>query len=174
MSRRSLITRSKCPAPAPSPSPFPQFLLFSVSLINLVEVLSGKSVGRYDKTQTVASGTATTRGRQQQRQCWILRSPRSPRCPLILSLLIILLPPSPTVHALSNIEKAFKLLAEEEVKLVNLGPEDIMKSNQRLVLGLVWTLILRYHINAGKDLSSSGSSGSDAKSARSELMVCEG
>lgn len=108
-----------------------------VSLINLVEVLSDKSVGRYDKNQAVSSGTATTRGRQQQ------------------------------MHALSNIEKAFKLLDEEQVKFVNIGPEDIMKCSQRLVLGMIWTLILRYHINAGKDLS--GGSG-DTKSARSELM----
>ena len=32
------------------------------------------------------------------------------------------------------------------IKLVNIGPDDLQGGNQRLILGLTWTLILRYEV----------------------------
>lgn len=91
-----------------------------VNLINLVEVLSGKSVGKYRKFSQVSSGTATTKDRQLR------------------------------MHFQHNIDKALKFLVnEEELKLVNVGAKDIVDQNESITLGLVWKLILRYHISQG-------------------------
>jgi len=38
----------------------------------------------------------------------------------------------------------------EKLKLVGIGPEDIFDGKTKLILGLIWTLILRYQIQAGK------------------------
>ena len=37
-------------------------------------------------------------------------------------------------------------MKEEGIPLVGIGPQDVLKGNRKLVLGLVWTLILHYHI----------------------------
>ena len=34
---------------------------------------------------------------------------------------------------------------------VNIGPEDIHDGNKRIILGLIWSLILRYQINMGME-----------------------
>lgn len=44
--------------------------------------------------------------------------------------------------------------------MVNIGPEDLVDENLRIILGLIWSLILRYQIKADK-----GDGG-----ARSELL----
>jgi actinin alpha len=41
------------------------------------------------------------------------------------------------------------VLREEGVPLVNIGAEDICDGNPKLLLGLLWLLILRYHIAQG-------------------------
>lgn len=43
---------------------------------------------------------------------------------------------------------------------MNIGPEDLVDENLRIILGLIWSLILRYQIKADK-----GDGG-----ARSELL----
>jgi hypothetical protein len=42
--------------------------------------------------------------------------------------------------------KVLGVLREEGVPLVNIGAEDICDGNPKLLLGLLWLLILRYHI----------------------------
>jgi hypothetical protein len=42
--------------------------------------------------------------------------------------------------------KVLSVLREEGVPLVNIGAEDICDGNPKLLLGLLWLLILRYHI----------------------------
>ncbi len=37
-------------------------------------------------------------------------------------------------------------ITKEGIKLVNIGPEDIADGNVKIILGLIWTLILRYQI----------------------------
>jgi len=73
-------------------------------LINLLEVISGKSLGRYN------------------------RHPKIPQQKLENNLL------------------ALKFIEAEGLKLVNIGPEDIVDGKLRLILGLIWTLILRYEV----------------------------
>eukprot|EP00051_Salpingoeca_urceolata_P026733 m.478373 g.478373 ORF g.478373 m.478373 type:complete len:285 (-) comp21132_c0_seq1:143-997(-) len=105
------------------------------TLIVLVETLSGKSIGKYTKLPAfVTSGSSTTKGRQEM------------------------------IHFQENIDKCLAFLrTEENVKIVNIGGEDIVKGNMRCILGLIWTLILKYHIADGSD-------GKNAAQAKSELL----
>jgi Calponin homology (CH) domain/Filamin/ABP280 repeat len=80
-----------------------------LALINLLEIISGKSLGRHDK---------------------------HPRIPL---------------QKVANVSLCLQFLKSENIKLVNIGPEDIVDGNLKLILGLIWTLVLRYQINKGGD-----------------------
>ncbi|XP_049597294.1 plectin-like isoform X2 [Syngnathus scovelli] len=46
----------------------------------------------------------------------------------------------------SNIEKGLALLRSKSIKLVNINIPDIIDGKPRIILGLVWTIILQYHI----------------------------
>ncbi|XP_044127374.1 LOW QUALITY PROTEIN: spectrin beta chain, erythrocytic-like [Bufo gargarizans] len=50
------------------------------------------------------------------------------------------------IHCLENVDKALHFLREQKVHLENIGPHDIVNGNHRLVLGLIWTIILRFQI----------------------------
>ncbi|XP_030854304.1 spectrin beta chain, non-erythrocytic 1 isoform X1 [Strongylocentrotus purpuratus] len=59
--------------------------------------------------------------------------------------------PKPTkgkmrIHCLENVDKALQFLKEKRVHLENMGSHDIVDSNHRLTLGLIWTIILRFQI----------------------------
>jgi len=62
-------------------------------------------------------------------------------------------------HSLENNMIALKFLQTEGIKLVNIGNEDIVDGKLKLILGLIWTIILRYQINL-----------ENAKSARNDLL----
>jgi hypothetical protein len=47
---------------------------------------------------------------------------------------------------LENHSTFLKHLDAEGIKLVNIGSEDLSTGNQKLVLGLTWTLILKYEM----------------------------
>eukprot|EP01126_Amoeba_proteus_P002729 TRINITY_DN10875_c0_g1_i5.p1 TRINITY_DN10875_c0_g1~~TRINITY_DN10875_c0_g1_i5.p1 ORF type:complete len:627 (-),score=128.39 TRINITY_DN10875_c0_g1_i5:614-2494(-) len=47
---------------------------------------------------------------------------------------------------LENIDGCLKYIKSKGVKLVAIGPEDIHTGNLKLILGLIWTLILRFQI----------------------------
>jgi len=79
-----------------------------VALINLLEIISGKSLAPYNKTCRVV------------------------------------------IHRMENLTKSLKFITEEGVKLVNIAPSDIESGNLTIILGLIWTLILRYQIQKGK------------------------
>ncbi|CAG5127218.1 unnamed protein product, partial [Candidula unifasciata] len=51
---------------------------------------------------------------------------------------------------LENVTLALKAIAEDNVRLVNIGSEDIVNGSQKLILGLIWHLILRYQIGKTK------------------------
>lgn len=53
------------------------------------------------------------------------------------------------IQKVENVGLALEFLKRENIKLVNIGPEDIVGENIKLILGLIWTLILRYQINKG-------------------------
>ena len=63
------------------------------------------------------------------------------------------LPPQPKptkgrmrIHCLENVDKALQFLREQRVHLENMGSHDIVDGNHRLVLGLIWTIILRFQV----------------------------
>lgn len=51
---------------------------------------------------------------------------------------------------LENLNACLKFLRDEDIKLVAIGSEDIERGTKKLILGLIWTIILRYHIQKGK------------------------
>nr|KAG5688122.1 hypothetical protein BaRGS_007581 [Batillaria attramentaria] len=53
-------------------------------------------------------------------------------------------------QSLENVTLALKAIAEDNVRLVNIGSEDIVNGSLKLILGLVWHLILRYQIGKTK------------------------
>jgi len=50
------------------------------------------------------------------------------------------------MQKLENLLICFEFLKKEKIKIVNIGPQDILGGNMRLILGLIWTLILEYEI----------------------------
>ena len=52
------------------------------------------------------------------------------------------------LHNLENLNKVLGFI-EKHVKLVNIGSEDLYSHNQTIVLGLLWTLILRWGVKLG-------------------------
>lgn len=77
-------------------------------LINLIEVISGKSLGKHNKHPTI------------------------------------------NIQKLENLQLCLDYITKVEgIKLVNVGAEDINGGNIRIILGLIWTLILRFEIKAG-------------------------
>ena len=52
------------------------------------------------------------------------------------------------IHCLENVDRALQFLKEQRVHLENVGSHDIVDGNHRLTLGLMWTIILRFQVNA--------------------------
>ncbi|KAL9711278.1 alpha-actinin [Leucoagaricus gongylophorus] len=57
------------------------------------------------------------------------------------------------VQKAENVNKALEFITSRGVKLTNIGPEDIIDGNLKLILGMIWTLILRFTI---ADISEEG------------------
>ncbi|KAF7795394.1 hypothetical protein EIP86_006552 [Pleurotus ostreatoroseus] len=57
------------------------------------------------------------------------------------------------VQKAENVNKALEFIHSRGVKLTNIGPEDIIDGNTKLILGMIWTLILRFTI---ADISEEG------------------
>ena len=51
------------------------------------------------------------------------------------------------IHCLENVNNALTFLKSQKVHLENVGTHDIVDGNHRLVLGLIWTIILRFQVN---------------------------
>ena len=51
------------------------------------------------------------------------------------------------IHKLENCNLIFEYLKARELKIVNIGSSDIKDGSPRLVLGLLWTIILRFAID---------------------------
>ncbi|KAJ2914700.1 hypothetical protein MD484_g5691, partial [Candolleomyces efflorescens] len=61
--------------------------------------------------------------------------------------------PRMRVQKAENVTKALEFITSRGVKLTNIGPEDIIDGNLKLILGMIWTLILRFTI---ADISEEG------------------
>ncbi|KAG8861753.1 hypothetical protein FRB96_002711 [Tulasnella sp. 330] len=57
------------------------------------------------------------------------------------------------VQKAENVNKALEFITSRGVKLTNIGPEDIVDGDLKLMLGMIWTLILRFTI---ADISEEG------------------
>ncbi|XP_068148013.1 filamin-B isoform X2 [Drosophila tropicalis] len=53
-------------------------------------------------------------------------------------------------HFLENASTALKSIEADHIKLVNIGNVDIVNGNVKLILGLIWSLIVRYQIGRSK------------------------
>ena len=54
--------------------------------------------------------------------------------------------PTNTFQKGENLVIFLETVKSKGIKLVNIGPDDLQGGNQRLILGLTWTLILRYEV----------------------------
>ncbi|KAI0789597.1 actinin-like protein [Abortiporus biennis] len=61
--------------------------------------------------------------------------------------------PRMRVQKAENVNKALAFISSRGVKLTNIGPEDIIDGNLKLILGMIWTIILRFTI---ADISEEG------------------
>lgn len=50
------------------------------------------------------------------------------------------------VQKIENLNKCLEFLKYKRIQLENIGAEDILDGNERLILGLIWTIILRFTI----------------------------
>lgn len=62
-------------------------------------------------------------------------------------------PPKMRTHKLGNITCTLQFLVEENIKTVGIGCEDILDRNAKLIMGLTWTIILRYQISGDGSMS---------------------
>lgn len=53
-------------------------------------------------------------------------------------------------HFLENVTCALNAIEGDGIKLVNIGNTDIVNGNLKLILGLIWSLIVRYQIGRSK------------------------
>ncbi|XP_052782303.1 filamin-B-like isoform X2 [Mya arenaria] len=58
--------------------------------------------------------------------------------------------PTSKIQQLQNASLALKAIADDNVKLVNVGGDDIVNGNVKIILGLVWSLVQRYQIAGRK------------------------
>ncbi|XP_071480964.1 spectrin beta chain-like [Diadema antillarum] len=72
------------------------------------------------------------------------------------------------VQKMENINKALKFLSSKKVRLESIGAEDVCDGNPRLILGLIWTVILRFQI---QDIQVEDDGTSETKSAKEALLL---
>ncbi|KAJ2770180.1 alpha-actinin, partial [Coemansia nantahalensis] len=66
--------------------------------------------------------------------------------------------PRMRIQRIENVNLALDFIRSREIDLINIGAEDIVDSNRKLILGMVWTIILRFTI---EDISEEGLSAMD-------------
>ena len=64
------------------------------------------------------------------------------------------------IQKVNNLAVVMQFIKDEGIRVENLGPEDIVNGNLKMVLGLVWTLISHYHVQAGGIGAAGGHGGS--------------
>ena len=57
--------------------------------------------------------------------------------------------PKIELQKLENLNKCIQFLKDHGIPLVNIGSQDVFKGNEKLILGLIWTIILRFEIGDG-------------------------
>ena len=69
------------------------------------------------------------------------------------------------IHCLENVDKALQFLKEQKVHLENVGSHDIVDGNHRLILGLIWTIILRFQVGAARPRDPDKCNNTESRSA---------
>lgn len=55
------------------------------------------------------------------------------------------------IHRRQNVQAALECLEHHRVKLVGITSDHVADGNQKLILGLVWTLILHFQLSSDCD-----------------------
>lgn len=71
------------------------------------------------------------------------------------------------IHMLENVDKALTFLKQQRVHLENIGAHDIVDGNNKITLGLIWTIILRFQI---QDITIEGET-KEKRSAKDALLL---
>lgn len=58
--------------------------------------------------------------------------------------------PTSKIQKLQNVSLALKAITDDNVKLVNVGGDDIVNGNMKIIFGLIWSLVQRYQISGKK------------------------
>jgi len=75
------------------------------------------------------------------------------------------------VHRIENVNKSLAFL-HTKVRLENIGAEDIVDGNPRMILGLIWTIILRFQIQEIEiDVDEDDDTSTSKKSAKEALLL---
>ncbi|XP_048516488.1 spectrin beta chain, non-erythrocytic 1 isoform X6 [Dendroctonus ponderosae] len=74
------------------------------------------------------------------------------------------------VHKIENVNKSLAFL-HTKVRLESIGAEDIVDGNPRLILGLIWTIILRFQIQEIEIQLDEENESSERKSAKDALLL---
>ncbi|XP_039289552.1 LOW QUALITY PROTEIN: spectrin alpha chain, non-erythrocytic 1-like [Nilaparvata lugens] len=74
------------------------------------------------------------------------------------------------VHKVENVNKSLAFL-HTKVRLESIGAEDIVDGNRRLILGLIWTIILRFQIQEIEIDVDEENESSEKKSAKDALLL---
>ncbi|XP_052120778.1 spectrin beta chain, non-erythrocytic 1 isoform X4 [Frankliniella occidentalis] len=74
------------------------------------------------------------------------------------------------VHKVENVNKSLAFLSTK-VRLESIGAEDIVDGNPRLILGLIWTIILRFQIQEIEIDVDEENESSEKKSAKDALLL---
>lgn len=55
--------------------------------------------------------------------------------------------PKLRVQRFENVNKSLDFIKSRSIQLTNVGAEDVVDGNRKIILGLIWTLILRFTIS---------------------------
>lgn len=55
--------------------------------------------------------------------------------------------PKMRVQRFENVNKALDFVKARGIQMTNIGAEDVVDGNKKIILGLIWTLILRFTIS---------------------------
>ena len=66
------------------------------------------------------------------------------------------------IHKRQNVQVALECLQRHKVKLVGITSDHIVDGNKKLILGLVWTLILRFQLSKADNV--------DQRAVKEELL----
>lgn len=55
--------------------------------------------------------------------------------------------PKLRVQRFENVNKGLDFIKSKGIQMTNIGAEDVVDGNRKIILGLIWTLILRFTIS---------------------------